>query len=155
LEETFDAHQSCSCEDLQLDEPRQDEVLVRVLAAGLSHTDLLARSGDLPGSLSLPAVLGREAAGVIERVGTAVTKLAPGDPVVVTFQIGEPSTSSTDILGLNLSGFRLDGSSPPCRRFDSGQSSNYEKWLGGLSLSSFGLVPYRYLGRHRENGWAE
>jgi len=97
-------------EDLELDEPRRDEVLVRVMAAGLSHTDLLARNGDLP--LRLPAVLGREAAGVVERVGTAVTNLDPGDRVVLSFQTGELPPNGPDIVDLNLSGSRSDGSSP-------------------------------------------
>ena len=98
-------------EELELDEPRQDEVLVRVAAAGLSHTDLLARDGDLP--VPLPAVLGREAAGIVERVGTAVTRLVPGDRVVLAFQIGEPPPPyGPDPFDLNLSGARPDGSTP-------------------------------------------
>jgi aryl-alcohol dehydrogenase len=100
-----------SIEELELDEPRPDEVLVRVAAAGLSHTDLLARDGDLP--VPLPAVLGREAAGIVERVGTAVTRLAPGDRVVLTLHTAElPPPYGPDPFDLNLSGARPDGSTP-------------------------------------------
>jgi aryl-alcohol dehydrogenase len=80
------------------------------MAAGLSHTDLLARNGDL--KVPLPAVLGREAAGIVERVGTAVTRLDPGDRVVLTYLRGEPPAAGADPFDLNLSGARPDGSSP-------------------------------------------
>ena len=53
--------------DVELDEPRPDEVLVRMTAAGLCHTDLGVASGGLP--FPLPGVLGHEGAGVVERVG--------------------------------------------------------------------------------------
>jgi aryl-alcohol dehydrogenase len=104
------AHAPFSIETLELDEPRQDEILVRIAAAGVSHTDLLARDGNLP--MPLPAVFGREAAGVVERIGTAVTALDPGDRVVLTFQAGEPPPVGPDPFELNLSGARPDGSSP-------------------------------------------
>jgi aryl-alcohol dehydrogenase len=91
-----------SIETLELEEPRKDEVLVRIVTAGLSHTDLLARDQSLP--VPLPAVFGREGAGKVERVGAAVTKLATGDHVILT--------SAVDALEPNLSGSRSDGSSP-------------------------------------------
>jgi aryl-alcohol dehydrogenase len=110
--------QPFTVETVDIEEPRADEVLVRVIASGLSHTDLLAREQILP--VLLPAVLGREAAGVVERVGAAVTKLVPGDHVVLTFRTGEVQPSTTngapfygeDVFALNFSGLRPDGSSP-------------------------------------------
>ena len=57
---------------VELDEPRTDEVLVRMVAAGLCHTDLGVASGGLP--FPLPGVLGHEGAGVVEEVGPAVTR---------------------------------------------------------------------------------
>ncbi len=72
-----------SLESLELEEPRDDEILVRVVATGVCHTDLVVRDGVLP--TPLPVVLGHEGAGVVERVGRAVTKVKPGDPVVMTF----------------------------------------------------------------------
>lgn len=67
-------------ETLTLDEPREDEVVVRIAAVGVCHTDLVA-----PRVFGLPAVLGHEGAGVVERVGERVTKVRPGDRVVLTF----------------------------------------------------------------------
>ena len=62
--------------EVELDEPRADEVLVRMTAAGLCHTDLGVASGGLP--FPLPGVLGHEGAGVVERVGSAVTSVVAG-----------------------------------------------------------------------------
>lgn len=67
-------------ETLELDAPRADEVVVRIAAAGICHTDLFA-----PRVYPLPAVLGHEGAGEVVAVGAAVTKVRPGDPVVMTF----------------------------------------------------------------------
>jgi aryl-alcohol dehydrogenase len=69
-------------EQVELDGPRPDEVLVEVVAAGMCHTDLLVRDSR-PGSL--PAVLGHEGAGVVREVGSEVRGVAPGDPVVLSF----------------------------------------------------------------------
>jgi len=67
-------------EDVQLDGPRAEELRIRVLASGLCHSDYHVVTGDLP--TALPAVLGHEAAGVVEAVGSAVTGFAPGDMVI-------------------------------------------------------------------------
>src|SRR3954470_24299451 len=58
------------------------QVLVRVRAAGINFADLMARQGLYPDAPDLPAVLGYEVAGKVERVGEAVERLAPGDKVV-------------------------------------------------------------------------
>ncbi|MBC7227379.1 MAG: NAD(P)-dependent alcohol dehydrogenase [Thermoflexales bacterium] len=71
-------------EELELDEPRDDEVLVRVVASGICHTDLGARAGHLP-IPAPPSVFGHEGAGVVEKVGARVTKVRPGDHVVMTW----------------------------------------------------------------------
>jgi aryl-alcohol dehydrogenase len=69
-------------EQLDLDDPRDDEVLVRVAAAGICHTDLAGRDGHLP-IPPPPSVFGHEGAGVVEAVGARVTKVRPGDHVVL------------------------------------------------------------------------
>jgi aryl-alcohol dehydrogenase len=56
--------------EVELDEPRPNEALVRIVAAGLCHTDIGVASGGLP--FPLPGVLGHEGAGVVEKVGDAV-----------------------------------------------------------------------------------
>ena len=72
-------HKDLVIEDVTVSEPAPDEVLVRVVASGVCHTDRTMQLGanDLP----LPLVLGHEAAGIVERVGSAVTYVKPGDPV--------------------------------------------------------------------------
>jgi aryl-alcohol dehydrogenase len=72
-----------SIETIELDEPRAEEILVRVVATGVCHTDLVVRDGHLP--TPLPVVLGHEGAGIVEKVGAAVAKVRPGDHVVMTF----------------------------------------------------------------------
>ena len=70
-------------EDVELDEPRGDEVIVRIASVGICHTDLLPREQAIPAPF--PAVYGHEGAGVVEKVGAQVTKLKPGDHVVMSF----------------------------------------------------------------------
>ena len=104
--------------EVELDEPGPHEALVRLVATGLCHTDLGVASGGLP--FPLPGVLGHEGAGVVEAVGSAVTGVAPGDHVVLSFTScgecrncngGHPAYCAT-WLPLNLiGGRRADGSS--------------------------------------------
>jgi S-(hydroxymethyl)glutathione dehydrogenase/alcohol dehydrogenase len=70
--------------ELDLDEPRQGEVLVRLAASGLCHSDEHVRLGDLPLE-GLPCIGGHEGAGVVERTGPGVTKVSEGDHVVLSF----------------------------------------------------------------------
>jgi aryl-alcohol dehydrogenase len=104
--------------DVVLDEPGPHEAVVRMVATGLCHTDLGVAGGGLP--FPLPGVLGHEGAGVVEAVGSAVTSVAPGDHVVLSFTScgdcrncrgGHPAYCAT-WLPLNLlGGRRADGSS--------------------------------------------
>src|SRR3954451_12520127 len=71
-------------QDLDLAEPKAGEVLVRLAACGVCHTDMYTASGVDPSGYA-PAVLGHEGAGVVERVGEGVTSLAVGDHVVTLF----------------------------------------------------------------------
>ena len=66
---------------LELDQPGQGEVLVRLAATGICHSDGLARHGDLP--FPLPGVLGHEGAGTVAAVGAGVADFAEGDHVVI------------------------------------------------------------------------
>ena len=70
-------------EDVELDPPGPDEVLLRVKAAGLCHSDLSVIDGNRP--RPMPMVLGHEAAGIIEETGPGVTGLVRGDHVVAAF----------------------------------------------------------------------
>src|SRR5436190_1239334 len=71
-------------QELELAEPRAGEVLVRLVACGVCHTDLFAASGADPSGYA-PAVLGHEGGGVVEAVGEGVRDLAVGDHVVTLF----------------------------------------------------------------------
>jgi S-(hydroxymethyl)glutathione dehydrogenase / alcohol dehydrogenase len=77
-------------QEVELAEPRAGEVLVRLHACGVCHTDLYTASGADPSGYA-PTVLGHEGAGVVEAVGPDVASLAPGDHVVTLFspQCGE------------------------------------------------------------------
>jgi S-(hydroxymethyl)glutathione dehydrogenase / alcohol dehydrogenase len=70
--------------EVDLAEPRAGEVLVRLEACGVCHTDMYTASGVDPSGYA-PTVLGHEGAGVVERVGDGVSSLAPGDRVVTLF----------------------------------------------------------------------
>jgi S-(hydroxymethyl)glutathione dehydrogenase / alcohol dehydrogenase len=71
-------------QEVDLAEPRAGEVLVRLVACGVCHTDLFTASGADPSGY-VPTVLGHEGAGVVERVGEGVTSVEPGDHVVTLF----------------------------------------------------------------------
>ncbi|WP_406373847.1 NAD(P)-dependent alcohol dehydrogenase [Streptomyces sp. NBC_01550] len=103
-------------EDLTLDTVlRPDEVLVKVVATGLCQTDIHVRDQALP--TPLPVVLGHEGAGIVERVGDAVSTVAPGDRVVMSYQAcghctpclsGNPAYCALSFPA-NFGGSRLDG----------------------------------------------
>src|SRR3954449_718152 len=71
-------------QEVDLADPGPGEVLVRLVACGVCHTDLYTASGADPSGYA-PAVLGHEGGGVVERVGDGVTSVAPGDQVVTLF----------------------------------------------------------------------
>ena len=70
-------------EDIELDPPGPHDVRVRIAASGVCHSDLSVQDGSLP--FLFPTVLGHEGAGVVEEVGAAVTRVAPGDHVVLAW----------------------------------------------------------------------
>jgi aryl-alcohol dehydrogenase len=102
---------------LELCEPRRDEVLVRIVASGMCHTDLHGRDGYFR-TMPYPAVFGHEGAGVIEAVGSEVRKVAPGDPVIISFPWCGTCTNCRRNMPahcllssqLKMSGTRPDGS---------------------------------------------
>jgi aryl-alcohol dehydrogenase len=95
---------------------RDDEVLVRLVATGVCHTDLTCRDGFM--ALRRPMVLGHEGAGIVERVGAGVSSVVIGDPVVMTFlscgvctNCGKDAPSYCDVFFPgNFTGRRVDGS---------------------------------------------
>jgi aryl-alcohol dehydrogenase len=102
-------------EELTLAPPGPEEVLIKVSAAGVCHTDHIIREQYFP--TPLPCVLGHEGSGVVEEVGEAVKTLKPGDRVAVTYlscghctqcESGE-SSYCRRFFELNFGGARLDG----------------------------------------------
>jgi aryl-alcohol dehydrogenase len=102
-------------ETLQLAAPGPDEVLVRIVSAGICHTDMSVMAGHFPPSS--PAVLGHEGAGVVVAAGSRITHVAPDDHVVLTFNScgqcynckdGHPAYCE-DFFRFNMSGTRPDG----------------------------------------------
>jgi len=79
----WETGQPWSVEDVELDPPHAHEVMVRMVASGLCHSDDHARTGDMP--VQLPVVGGHEGSGIVEDVGSAVTTLARGDHVVTSY----------------------------------------------------------------------
>jgi S-(hydroxymethyl)glutathione dehydrogenase/alcohol dehydrogenase len=71
-------------EEVELDPPKADEVLVRIAAVGVCHSDVRLADGDL-GPGRGPAVLGHEGAGVVESIGDGITHVRPGDHVALCF----------------------------------------------------------------------
>jgi aryl-alcohol dehydrogenase len=106
-------------EEVDLEDPRVDEVRVRIVATGICHTDLNCHSGHgVP--TPKPIVLGHEGAGVVESLGAGVRGLAVGDHVVLSggscgicpsCQAARP-TYCRDAMKLSFGGMRSDGSSP-------------------------------------------
>ena len=72
-----------SIEEIELDPPKAGEVLVKMVASGMCHSDEHLTTGDLPAML--PVIGGHEGAGIVQEVGEGVTWLAPGDHVVFGF----------------------------------------------------------------------
>jgi aryl-alcohol dehydrogenase len=132
-------------ETLALDEPRSDEVLIRIVATGMCHTDMVAR--DQLYTVPLPVVLGHEGAGVVEQVGSNVKKNAAGDHVVLTYMwcghctpcLRGDLTYCTNFYALNFSGAREDGSTATQDK----QGSVHDHFFGQSSFGTFTLAHER------------
>jgi aryl-alcohol dehydrogenase len=128
--------------DVELDEPREGEVLVRIVATGLCHTDITMRSF-LPAEM-FPNVFGHEGTGVVEQVGPGVTSVSPGDHVVLSFRscqacaachAGNPAYCEQTLL-LNYMGMRIDGSTTMSR----GGAPVFGSFFGQSSFGRHALV---------------
>ena len=78
-------HQPLTIEDVDIDKPIGREVLVRVVASGVCHSDLHFVDGYYP--FPTPAILGHEAAGIVEEVGLQVSEFKPGDHVIACLSV--------------------------------------------------------------------
>lgn len=132
-------------EDLTLEAPRADEILVKVVATGVCHTDLVVMSGNLP--TPMPVVLGHEGAGIVQAVGDKITKVKPGDHVVMTFNsCGScPSCSDNEMaycyefFPRNFFATRPDGTVA----FKDGVGEVYSNFFGQSSFATHALAHER------------
>ncbi|MGQ4618910.1 zinc-binding dehydrogenase [Nocardia sp. R7R-8] len=132
-------------EEVELADLRPDEVLVRLVAVGICHTDLTTKATSAPDA---PALYGHEGAGVVEQVGSAVTGIETGDHVLLSYN--NCGTCAQCLAGrraycahfteLNSSGGRLDGTSPVSQ-------SGEAVWANFFGQSSFA----RHAIANREN----
>ncbi|MFC6726023.1 alcohol dehydrogenase catalytic domain-containing protein, partial [Halobium palmae] len=134
-------------ETVTLEEPRAGEVLVRVVGAGICHTDLSVRDGNYPPEP--PVVLGHEGSGVVESVGDDVTSVEPGDRVAMTFDYDGTCSNCRQgdvaycesFFERNFGGARVeDGSSPVS---DDGETLN-ANFFGQSSFATHAVA-------HEEN----
>jgi NDMA-dependent alcohol dehydrogenase len=128
-------------EELDLDGPRDGEVLIKYLYSGLCHSDLHIVLGDLAGRL--PMVLGHEGAGIVEEVGPGVTRVKPGDHVVCSFvpacgvcRYCATGRQSICDLGANT----LEGSLPGPRFPISGPGGEYGAMCMLGTFSQYGVI---------------
>jgi aryl-alcohol dehydrogenase len=134
-----------SIEEIELDEPREDEILVRIAAVGICHTDISARDQRLP--VQLPMIFGHEGAGTVEKVGSAVTTVTAGDKVLLTpdycgrcdrCRTGQ-TTYCDNLMAVTFSGQRADGSP----RSHQGDTPIRAAFFGQSSFASYALATER------------
>ena len=143
---TFKQSDEFRMEQLELSEPREDEVLVRIEAVGICHTDLAARDGHLP-LPPPPSVFGHEGAGVVEEVGKKVTRVKPGDHVVLGWDFcGECAACKAEkylycfnFFVHNFNGARPDGSTT----LKKGDQVIHGNFFNQSSFASFSLANER------------
>jgi aryl-alcohol dehydrogenase len=131
-----------SVTEVEIDAPRPGEALVKIVAAGVCHTDALARDGDMP--FPAPGVLGHEGAGVVEAVGDGVTNVSVGDKVIIGWPWcgscgncldGQPRYC-LELGPLVITGSRGDGSTA-LRRLDG--SPLHSHFFGQSSFATYSI----------------
>ena len=141
----YEGQPAFSIEELEMSEPGPESILVRMAGCGLCHTDVKAREGGM--GVPMPAVLGHEGAGVVERVGARVTKVKPGDHVVLT---GDSCGACPTCLGgnpaycdrmtpLNFA----DGRSGEPGSFKKGSAAIHGHFFGQSSFSNYAVTRER------------
>ncbi len=131
-----------SLEEVELAGPLADEVLVKIVATGLCHTDIHLK-GFLPEEM-FPNVFGHEGAGIVEAVGEGVTGIEVGDHVVLSFRSCRACENCTSgmvgycdsSLLLNYMGMRMDGSTTYSRQ----GSPVFGNFFGQSSLSAHAIA---------------
>lgn len=131
-----------SIETATLEAPRENEILVRMVGAGVCHTDMAVRDRQIP--VPLPLVLGHEGSGIVEAIGSGVTSVAVGDAVVLSFASCGTCPNCADrapaycySFGLhNFSGGRPDGSVA----IGSDQGPIHSHFFGQSSFATYAIA---------------
>ncbi|GAB3378076.1 NAD(P)-dependent alcohol dehydrogenase [Spongiibacter taiwanensis] len=139
---TREAGADFKIEQLEIEDPRDNEVLVRIVGVGVCHTDIAARDQQVPAGL--PIVLGHEGSGVVEKVGAKVTSVKPGDHVVLSYTFCEQCSpcehdheNYCQQFGmLNFAGVRGDGSK--ALKGEGGEIGSH--FFGQSSFGSYALA---------------
>ncbi|MGE0669166.1 MAG: S-(hydroxymethyl)glutathione dehydrogenase/class III alcohol dehydrogenase [Sphingomonadales bacterium] len=151
----WQAGQKLSIETVDLDGPRQGEVLVEIKATGICHTDAFTLSGADPEGL-FPAILGHEGAGVVVDVGPGVTSLKKGDHVIPLYtpecRECEYCTSGKTNLCQKIretqgKGLMPDGTS----RFSLGKDRIIHHYMGTSTFANHTVLPEIALAKVRED----
>jgi aryl-alcohol dehydrogenase len=145
--------QPFAIEELELDDPREDEVVVRIVGVGVCHTDLIVRDQYYP--VPLPSVLGHEGAGIVEQVGSKVTKVQPGDHVVLSYMSCGVCTNCLrglpgycyDLYNFNFGGFRPDGTATVRK----GAEPIHGSFFGQSSFATYALANERNVVQVRDD----
>ncbi|MCZ6843876.1 MAG: Zn-dependent alcohol dehydrogenase [SAR324 cluster bacterium] len=135
----YEQNEPLLVEEIELDPPKAGELLVKMVATGVCHSDAHYYTGDSQRMSDRPVILGHEGAGIVEEVGPGVTIVKPGDHVIMTFlpacgkckwcHRGEPTLC--DLGALIRTGKMLDGTSRHHRASDGADIDNF------LFVSSF------------------
>ena len=150
----FKAGSPLSIETVQLEGPRDGEVLVEIKATGLCHTDEFTRSGADPEGL-FPAILGHEGAGIVVDVGPGVASLKKGDHVIPLYTpecrqckscLSRKTNLCTAIRGTQGKGVMPDGSS----RFSLGGKPVFH-YMGCSTFANYTVLPEIALAKIRED----
>ena len=140
----FEKKKPLVIEEVDLEGPKKGEVLVRLVATGVCHTDAFTLSGDDPEGI-FPSILGHEGAGVVEEVGEGVSSVVPGDHVIplyipecgkCKFCLSQKTNLCQAIRSTQGKGLMPDGTS----RF-SFQGKPLFHYMGTSTFSEFTVVP--------------
>ncbi|WP_119066786.1 S-(hydroxymethyl)glutathione dehydrogenase/class III alcohol dehydrogenase [Rubrobacter indicoceani] len=150
----FEAEKPLSIETVQLEDPKEGEVLIEVKATGICHTDEFTRSGSDPEGL-FPSILGHEGAGVIAAVGKGVTHLKEGDHVIPLYTpecreckscLSQKTNLCTAIRSTQGQGLMPDSTS----RFSLNGDPLYH-YMGTSTFANYTIVPEIAVAKVRED----
>lgn len=137
------SHNDLVVDEVELENPKPGEVLVRLRAAGVCHSDLHTLRGEL--RAQPPIVLGHEGAGIVESTGDGVTKVSPGDHVMINWLpgcqkcgnclAGSPTLCQT-FPSTTFQGFQADGTS----RIRAADGSTLKQFLSSSTMAEYTVV---------------